>query len=158
MSKEMREQIDRVKNWESFLNENKYNSSKDEFNNDVVYKKGDYKILVNSLDAPTHITLWYGNYKGWEKVGTLTVHVSERRFSFDDDFEKYYKVSEIEIKPQHRNKGFGKIMYDILIEMRGENIKGLYSYLPNRVNKTHIPSIYKHYKTIVDNDNEIILF
>lgn len=56
-------------------------------------------------------------------MGALTVHVSERRFSFDDDFEKYYKVSEIEIKPQHRNKGFGKIMYDILIEMRGKNIK-----------------------------------
>lgn len=158
MSEDMRKMIDKVKNFKQFVNENKYNISKDEFNNDVVYKKGDYKILVNSLNAPTHITLWYDNYKGWEQVGALTVHVSERRFSFDDDFEKYYKVSEIEIKPQHRNKGFGKIMYDILIEMRGENIKGLYSYLPNRVNKTQIPSIYKHYKTIVDNDNEIILF
>jgi len=140
------------------IKENKYNHTQDDFGNDVVYTKGDYKIIVNNLISPTHITLWYDNYKGWEKVGALTVHISERRFSFDKDFEKYYKVSEIEIKKEHRNKGFGKIMYDILIEMRGDNIKGLYSYLPDRVNKTQIPSIYKHYKTIIDNDNEIIIF
>ena len=140
-----------------FLNEN-YNITNDEFGNHMVYKKGDYKILVNSEYSPTHITLWYDNYKGWEKIGTLTVNVSERRFDFDTDFEKYYKVSEIEIKPQHRNKGFGKLMYNILIEMRGKEIKGLYSYLPDRVNKTQIPSIYKHYKTIIEGDYEIILF
>jgi hypothetical protein len=159
MSKDIRQMIDKVKNFKQFVNESKYIGSKDEFGNDVVYNRGDYKILVNSLDAPTHITLWYDNYKGWEKVGALTVHVSERRFSFDNDFEKYYRVSEIEIKKEHRNKGFGKIMYDILIEMRSKDIKGLYSYLPDRVNKTQIPSIYKHYNNIViDNDNEIILF
>ena len=67
------------------------------------------------------------------------------------------KVSEIEIKPKHRNKGFAKLMYNILIEMRGKEIKGLYSYLPDRVNKTQIPSIYKHYKTITQDDYEIIL-
>jgi hypothetical protein len=140
------------------LNENKYTITNDEFGNHMVYKKGDYKILVNSEISPTNITLWYDNYKGWEKVGALTVNVSEVRFDFDTDFQKYYKISEIEIKPQHRNKGFGKLMYNILIEMRGNNIKGLYSYLPDRVNKTQIPSIYKHYKTIIENDFQIILF
>jgi hypothetical protein len=150
--------VDKVKNFKQFMNENKYIPTKDEFDNDVVYKKGDYKILVNSLKSPTHISLFYDNYKGWEKIGALSVHISERKFTFDVDFEKYYKVSEIEIKKEHRNKGFGKIMYDILIKMSGENIRGLYSYLPDRVNKTQIPSIYKHYKTIIDNDNEIILF
>ncbi len=158
MSKEIREQIDKIKNWVQSINEGKYITTNDEFGNYMVYKKGDYKILVNSSESPTHITLWYNNYKGWEKVGALTVNVSERRFNFDSDFEKYYKVSEIEIEKEHRGKGFGKLMYDILIDMRGKNIKGLYSYLPDRVNKTQIPKIYKHYKTIIENDYEIILF
>jgi len=140
------------------LNEQVYNITLDDFGNYMVYKKGDYKILIDTQYSPTHITLWYNNYEKWEKVGALTVNISQRRFDFDNDFEKYYKVSEIEIKPQHRNKGFGKIMYNILIEMRGKDIKGLYSYLPDRVNKTQIPSIYKHYKTIIQNDYEIILF
>ena len=139
-----------VKTFESFINESKYNIMDDGFSNHMVYKRGDYKILVNSPSSATHITLWYDNYKGWEKVGALTVNISERRFDFDNDFEKYYKVSEIEIKPQHRNKGFGKLMYNILIELRNPNIKGLYSYLPDRVNKTQIPSIYKKYKTITE--------
>jgi ribosomal protein S18 acetylase RimI-like enzyme len=130
----------------------------DEFGNYMAHRGGNYKILVNSEYSPTHITLWYNNYGGWQKVGALTVSISERRFSFDDDFKKYYKVSEIEIKPQHRNRGFGKMMYKILIEMRGGDIRGLYSYLPDRVNNKQIPSIYGHYKSIIENDYEIILF
>lgn len=43
MSEDIRKMIDKVKNFKQFVNENKYNTSKDEFNNDVVYKKGDYK-------------------------------------------------------------------------------------------------------------------
>lgn len=49
-------------------------------------------------------------------------------------------------------------MYDILISMIGDDIKGLYSYLPDRVNKKQIPKIYKRYKTIIKGDYEIILF
>ena len=93
-----------------------------------------------------------------KKVGFLTVSISERRFDSDTKFEKYYKVSGIEIQPLHRNKGFGKTMYNILIEMRGSDIKGLYSYLPDRVNKKQIPSIYKRYNTITEGDYEIIIF
>ncbi len=152
----LREFIDKVVR--EHLNEDVYKITNDEFGNHMVYRKGDYKILVDSEHSPLHITLWYDNYKGWEKVGALTASVSERKFEFDTDFRKYYRISEIEIKPQHRNKGFGKLMYNILIEMRGNDIKGLYSYLPDRVNKAQIPSIYGHYKTVIDNDNQIILF
>ena len=49
-------------------------------------------------------------------------------------------------------------MYDVLIEMRGDNIKGLYSYLPDRVNKREIPNIYKRYKPKTEGDYEIIRF
>ena len=140
------------------INEAKYSVEEDDFGNHMVYKKGDYKILVDEKESPKHITLWHEDDGKWKKVGALTVSVSERRFDSDSDFEKYYKVSEIEIKPQHRGKGFGKIMYDVLIEMRGDNIKGLYSYLPDRVNKREIPNIYKHYKPKTEGDYQIIKF
>ena len=42
--------------------------------------------------------------------------------------------------------------------MRGYEIKGLYSYLPDRVNKNQIPKIYKKYKSFIENDYEIIKF
>lgn len=42
-------------------------------------------------------------------------------------------------------------MYDILIDMRGSDIKGLYSYLPDRVNNLQIPKIYKKYKSFIEN-------
>ena len=141
-----------------YLNENKYNISNDEYGNYVVYNQNDYKILVNDKQSPTYITLWYFENNKWEKVGALNVNISERRFDNDKDFEKYYKVSEIEIKPKHRGLGFGKKMYDILIDMRGDDIKGLYSYLPDRVNKNEIPKIYKKYKSFIENDYEIIKF
>lgn len=141
-----------------YINENKYNISNDEYGNYMVYNQNDYKILVNNEKSPTYITLWYLENDTWEKVGALNVNISERRFSNDHDFEKYYKVSEIEIKPKHRGLGFGKKMYDILIDMKGDDIKGLYSYLPDRVNKNQIPKIYKKYKSFIENDYEIIKF
>jgi ribosomal protein S18 acetylase RimI-like enzyme len=141
-----------------YLNENKYKISKDEYGNYVVYNQNDYKILVNDKKSPTYITLWYFQNNKWEKVGALNVNISEVRFKNDNDFKKYYKVSEIEINPKHRGLGFGKMMYDILIDMRGDDIKGLYSYLPNRINKKEIPKIYRKYKSFIENDYEIIKF
>jgi hypothetical protein len=141
-----------------YLNETKYSIKNDEFGNNVVYERNDYKVLVNRLNSPTHITLWFNDNNKWKKVGTLNVNISERRFSFDDDFEKYYKISEIEINPKHRGLGFGKLMYDILINMRGDDIKGLYSYLPDRVNKKQIPKIYGKYNSTIEDDYQIIRF
>ena len=157
MSKEIREQIRRSLRLVQYLIEADYEPFMDELGNYVVYNKDGYRILINVKESPTHITLWHFKNK-WKKVGVLTVSISEMRFSFDEDFKEYYRILEVNIEPEHRGLGFGKLMYDILIKLRGKNIKGLFSYLPNRSNKNQIPKIYKKYKSFTLGDYEIIKF
>ena len=58
------------------INEAKYSVEEDDFGNHMVYKKGDYKILVDEKESPKHITLWHEDDGKWKKVGALTVSVS----------------------------------------------------------------------------------
>ena len=113
--------------------------------------------MVNSPTNATYISLWFKENE-WVKVGSLYADISERRFDWDTDFEKYLKISSIEIKPEHRGKGFSTKMYDALINYSNPKVKGLYSYLPDRVNKKQIPRIYNRYKTVIENDYQVILF
>lgn len=119
-----------------------------------VFVSGDYKITINTDKEPTHLVLFYQD----EKVGALNCYVNETRFEFCGNKPyKFYHVSYVEINKEHRNKGFGKKLYQILEEYRGD-VKGLISSLPDRVNKNQIPKIYKNFKTIFEDDNHIIVY
>jgi hypothetical protein len=119
-----------------------------------VFISGDYKITINKELEPTHLVLFYQD----KKVGVLNCYVNETRFEFCGNKPyKFYHVSYVEINKEHRNKGYGKKLYQILEEYRGD-VKGLISSLPDRVNKNQIPKIYKNFKTIFEDDNHIIVY
>jgi len=105
-------------------------------NKNVVYSTRDYKIAVDNVNNARYITLWFVNslYDLDVKVGSLALYKTE------DDF---LKVSEIDIQKSHRGKGMATKMYLMALKYSADNIKGIKSYLPDRVNKRQIPKIYK---------------
>lgn len=137
-----------ILNYTQFVNENLGEGAI------TVFESGQYRITINKRKEPTHIVLFYQD----EKVGVLNCHISDQRFDFcGNETYKFYGVSYVEINKEHRNKGFGKKLYQILQEYRGD-VKGLISHLPDRVNKKQIPKIYKNFKTIIEGDNHIIIY
>jgi 8-oxo-dGTP pyrophosphatase MutT (NUDIX family) len=108
----------------------------DDGNKLVVYQTKDYKIAVDNIDNARYITLWFVNslFDIDVKVGYLALYETEDRF---------LKVQEIDIQKQHRGKGLSIIMYLIALKYSSDNIKGIKSYLPDRVNKKQVPKIYK---------------
>lgn len=103
----------------------------DEHGKKIVWEQGDYSIAVNSLPIPSYITLWYQG----ERMGSFYVDIINK------SGEKWYKVSSIHINNNHKGKGLGKKMYQVLLSIPNE-IKGIYSYLPDRSNKKQVPAIY----------------
>jgi ribosomal protein S18 acetylase RimI-like enzyme len=130
----------------------------DEFGNIVARIIGNYKILIDSEESPTYISLYYKEGDNWRRVGELRASISEMRWEKSDDFEKYYKISLVSVDPEHRRKGFAKLMYDVLINTRGNDIVGMYSYLPDRSNKREIPKIWNKYNSYREGDYEIVKF
>jgi predicted GNAT family acetyltransferase len=108
----------------------------DDGNKKVVYSTKDYKIAVDDVNNARYITLWFVNslFDIDVKVGSLTLYKTE------DDF---LKVQEIDIQKSHRGKGMATKMYLMALKYSNDNIKGIKSYLPDRVNKKQIPKIYK---------------
>lgn len=120
----------------------------------TVYSYGEYRITINSQKEPTHLVLFYQD----KKVGVLNCYITDKSFEFcDNKSYNFYVVNHVEIDKEHRNKGYGKMLYKILQEHRGD-IKGLISHLPDRVNKKQIPSIYKNFKTITEGDSHVIIY
>jgi hypothetical protein len=108
----------------------------DDGNKLVVYQTKGYKIAVDNINNARYITLWFVNslFDLDVKVGHLALHKTE---------DNFLKVQEIDIHKQHRGKGFSTLMYLMALKYSAENIKGIKSYLPDRVNKRQIPKIYK---------------
>lgn len=49
-------------------------------------------------------------------------------------------------------------MYKLLETHRSDDVKGIISYTPDRVNYNQIPSIYKRYTNIEEGDYHVIIF
>jgi DNA polymerase III sliding clamp (beta) subunit (PCNA family)/ribosomal protein S18 acetylase RimI-like enzyme len=143
------------------------NGEYDPNNPDIVMEQGGsvwssndgYSILVNDKENANHITL----FKNGEKIGALNASVSEIRGRGDDgkytdDWEKWLKISYVEIDKPHRGQGLGKRLYDALQKHSSKDIKGIISYLPDRSNKSQIPRIYDRYKNRVIDDYHYIYF
>lgn len=103
----------------------------DEHGKKIVWEQGDYSIAVNSLPEPSYITLWYQG----ERMGSFYVDILNK------SGKKWYKVSSVHINQQHKGKGLGKKMYQVLLSIPND-VEGIYSYLPDRSNKKQIPKIY----------------
>ena len=72
-------------------------------------------------------------------------YISELKYSEegDKDFSKYLKISEVEIEKEHRGKGLSNLLYKALIDYSGNDVKGILSHTPNRINKIQVPKIWK---------------
>jgi len=132
----------------------------DEHGKQIVYDDGDYRIVVDDENDARYITLWHKEYvKGkeyWAKRGYLDAWKSKRDFKGRSG--NYLSIRSIEIEVKHRNKGYGSKMYKALFDFSGNDIKGIFSYLPNRVNKKQVPKIYNKLGAITDGDYQFIEF
>ena len=119
----------------------------DENGNSIVFENGDYRISVDRPNNARKAILWHKEEVSgkiyWAKRGVLNTSLSELRYQEegDTDFVDYLKISEVEIEKEHRGKGYGNQLYKAIIDYKGDNIVGLLSYTPNRVNKSQVPSI-----------------
>ena len=139
----------------------------DENGNSIVFENGDYRISVDRPNNARKAILWHKEEVSgkiyWAKRGVLNTSLSELRYQEegDTDFVDYLKISEVEIEKEHRGKGYGNQLYKAIIDYKGDNIVGLLSYTPNRVNKSQVPSIWKKFggRTLKGNeDYQIIRF
>lgn len=128
----------------------------DVYGKQIVYDDDLYRIAVDDENDARYITLWFLNKNKWTKVGVLDAYLS--KMNYKDRHGKYLSINLINIEPKHRNKRFSKLMYRALIDFSSDDIKGIYSYLPNRSNKKQVPHIYKQLHAITDGDYQFIDF
>ena len=125
---------------------------KDEYGKNIVYDTGTYRISVDSPSDAERVILWHLKDDKWQKVGVLDTRKSELFNNFLDRNGYYLSVNHIDIISQHRGMGHAKRMYRALADFSSPQVKGIFSYLPNRSNKKQIPKIYKSFgaKTVDD--------
>jgi ribosomal protein S18 acetylase RimI-like enzyme len=133
---------------------------KDEYGKNIVYDDGNYRIAVDDENDARYITLWHKEIvKGkeyWAKRGYLDAWVSNMNFKNRNG--KYLSIRSIEIELKHRNMGYGSKMYKALFDFSANDINGVYSFLPNRVNKKQVPKIYNKLGAVIEDDYQFIEF
>ena len=130
----------------------------DDNENAIVFEKGDNRISVDKPGNASKVVLWTKQeVKGREyyrKSGSLNTTIKTKKVN--GEIGDYLNISEIEIEKAERGKRLGIQMYRELIANAPANVKGIISYVPNRVNKTQVPSIYKRLGAFTDGDYDII--
>jgi ribosomal protein S18 acetylase RimI-like enzyme len=132
----------------------------DKNGNNVVFDNGLYRIVVDSPNNATYVTLWYMKDK-WQKVGALHSYKKNlwlTRIDKPHIVGLCLSIDYIEISPKHRGLGYAKKMYRALIDFSAPDVKGLFSYLPNRSNKKQIPRIYASFGAETIDDYQYINF
>lgn len=128
----------------------------DEYGKNIVYDDGSHRIAVDDPKDAAYVTLWREKKGKWIKVGAIDAWKSE--MNYKDRNGKYLNIAQANIDKNSKGKGYGSKMYQALIDFSAQNIAGIYSYLPNRVNKKEIPKIYKKFDSEIDGDYDIIDF
>lgn len=128
----------------------------DEHSKNIVYDNGSYRIAVNDVNNANYITLWYLNNNDWKKVGTLDASTND--INVKDRNGKYLSIRTVDIDKKHRGLGYGYKLYKALFDFSNDDIKGIYSYLPNRANKKQVPKIYKRFGSDNNEDYDFIDF
>jgi len=132
----------------------------DEYGKKIVYDDGDFRIAIDDENDARYITLWHKEYvngkESWVKRGFLDAWKS--KINFKDRNGYYLSIHNIEIDRNFRDMGYGYKLYKTLFDFSGDDIKGIYSYLPNRINKKQVPKIYNKFGGIIDGDYHFIDF
>ena len=121
----------------------------DEHGKLIIYDDGNFQIAKSSETEPTYISLWNGG----KCVGKMYVELIERGSKAG-----WIKISLIDIDKKYRGLGYGSKMYQAL-QKSYPNSKGIYSYIPDRMNNKEVPRIYnKMGGHIEDSDHAYIPF
>lgn len=119
----------------------------DSYGKKIVYENDGYSIAVSDDVNPTRVSLWYEK----KNVGNLYLQMTNFKS------KKYMKVSSLEILPKFRGQGLSTIFYKVALKYLDKDVKGIISYLPDRINKKQVPKIYSKLNAfIVDSDYQII--
>ncbi|HAT76301.1 MAG TPA: hypothetical protein DCS19_05530, partial [Flavobacterium sp.] len=130
----------------------------------IVYDDGNYRIAVDDTEKANYITLWHKEeVKGkeyWAKRGYLSSYKTNQNSVDNGEYKgKYLSIYSVEIDKKNRGSGYGKKLYKVLEDFAADDVKGIYSYLPNRVNKREVPTIYKRMNAkVVDGDHQFVNF
>lgn len=123
-----------------------YEDYTDKYGKLIVYDEGDYKIAVSDNNNPTRISVW----KEDKNIGNMYNQVTKYKG------EKYLKVSSIDIDKKYRGLGLGKELYRVALKYT--DTKGILSYLPDRINKNTVPSIYKSLGGVIEDGDYAIIY
>ncbi len=120
----------------------------------IVFDNGDgILIVVDDVNNAHYISLWDMKKESRRKVGFLIITKSKMSFKG----EEYNTLDSVEIDKEYRGKGYGHKLYEIALKYLNNNVKGIVSYLPDRVNKNQVPAIYRKFDNeIIDNTYHII--
>lgn len=124
----------------------------DENDRSIVWRQDNIYIAVSPLNDVKYVVLWDSNRITRKKVGFL---------GLSDDIiinkgKRYRDISDVFIELEYRNKGYGKLLYEIVLKYLGDDIDGICSNLRYRVNYKQIPSIYKSLNSYIDGDYEFL--
>lgn len=116
----------------------------------VLWSNGDYFIASGNA-ANTYLTLWTANNV---RVGMMDTTLINKIHPVTRIAESRAKVSSIHIEPKHRGRNLGQALYKTLLQWLPAEVSGIYSYLPDRINKKQIPAIYRKFDGyVVDMDH-----
>lgn len=143
----------------NILSESQRKFRQDEHGKYIVYEDSEFAISVNDPNDATYIILWHNEKDKLVNVGSMSVSKIRKGFEdFDIPTSEFLKINQIEINKKFRGLGYGTKMYKILQDYSKDSIKGIVSYLPDRINKKEIPKIYRKFKQVEDGDWHVILF
>ena len=125
----------------------------DEHGKNVVWDNETFFIAVDSPKDARYVTLWKHGVNG--KIGVLSSEIANKN-SYHGKDGLYLKINKIEIDGKYRGNKLSKLMYQMLLRYSGKDVKGLYSYLPDRKNKKQIPKIYHYFNSEVSGDYDFI--
>jgi ribosomal protein S18 acetylase RimI-like enzyme len=124
----------------------------DEHGKNIVWENENYFIAFSHGDRKRYyISLW--DKSTGKNVGELYGSVENKGVP-----EDFVSVDNVKIDPKHRGKGLAIEMYRALIDFTDENIKGISSYLPDRINKKQVPGIWGKLGGVIESDYQNLRF
>ncbi len=128
---------------------------KDDSGSPIAWEKDNYRITLYITSNYFNVYLMH-NEKPWKQIGSLKTKVSNKKIK--GDTIKYSEVISISLHKEHQQKGFGTLLYKILLKYLPDEIAGIGSNLLYRINKKAIPKIYEKlgYQSYNDGDFQLI--
>lgn len=113
----------------------------------ILWDNGEYYIATGN-STNTYLTVWSSENKN---VGLLDSSIINK------DGSKRAKINMVRIQPVAKGNRLGLQLYKTLLEWLPNEVKGIYSYLPDRSNRKEVPKIYNRLGGyIVDGDHAYI--